>query len=135
LNTEELERELRKSPMDYCLKANLYLRGVAFMPCPDCHEKWLPENENSFLTTEKHSIPFSEKIDECLLSLIEGRLKNCPFEIMVWILSEDQFQLWEKLRSPEMKRRGIEKAINEHKMLQVEASLGRALGSISLPFF
>jgi len=113
--------------MDYCLKANLYLRGVAFMPCPDCYKKWHPKNEKPFPTTENRSIPFSEKINERLLS--------CPFEIMLWILSEDQFQLWEKLRSLEMKKKEIEKAINEHKVLQVETSLGRAPESMPLPLF
>ncbi len=108
--------------MGYCLKANLYLRGAALMPCSDCHKNRQPKNESSLPTTENRSISLGRKIDECLLSLIEWRLKNCPFKIMIWILNEDQLRLWEKVRSPEMKKKEIEKAINERKMPQVEST-------------
>ena len=91
--------------MDYPLKATWYLHGVesASTRCPDC--------------------PFSpiytlEKTKECF--------KRCTFTIMVWLLDGEQEKIYEESRPPEMKRKDIEKAINERKIVQIEKVIGRA---------
>ena len=96
----ELEVKLRKSEMDYSLKATLYLYGVSFTPCSDCPFK-----------NEKPPISICEKTEKCF--------QRCPFEIMVWILSSRQRKIYEKFRPPALKKRDFEQAINLGKIVQV----------------
>lgn len=101
MNKEELERRLRESPMAYPLKVNLYCKGVAFTPCNDCPFK----NENPV-------VPIWKKTEKCF--------QRCPFEILIWILNEEQQEMYEKLRPPEMKEREIKRAQREGKIAKME---------------
>lgn len=88
--------------MDYSLKANLYLRGVASTPCPDCP----PERRYPIVS-------IAEKTKACI--------QYCKFALMIWILSEEQRKIWEEFRPPEMKEKDIQKAIDEKKFALEEA--------------
>lgn len=101
MNLEELEVSLRNSEMDYSLKANRYLHGVAFTPCNDCPFK----GENPAV-----SIPL--KTQKCF--------ERCPYQIMVWILSEQQLRLYYKVRPPELKDKDFNKAVNEERVIIIK---------------
>ena len=109
----ELERELRKSPMEYPFKATLCLYGVSRNPCPNC----------SF-QNEYPPVPLAEATKKCL--------QRCKFKIIIWILNTEQLSLFEQFRPPEKKKEDIELAINEGKTALIEESL-RESQKIKLP--
>lgn len=110
MNISERERKLRQSEMDYSLKANLYLHGVAFTPCEDCPFK-------------DERLPGIIKIGP-MRTRMEMCFERCPYEIMIWLLSKEQFQLYEKLRPLEKKKKDFQKAIRENKIVQIEIKTG-----------
>ena len=114
MNTESSESFLSKSSMDYPLKATWYLRGVesTSTSCPDC------PNPPMFM---------SEKTKECC--------KRCNFLMMIWLLNEEQLEIWREVRPPEKQKEEIEKAIKEHKMPQIEVSIGGVPELSTLPLF
>ena len=111
-----LERELRKSSMDYSLKASRYLYGVAQTPCPNCPFK-----------NEYPPVPLIEKTKKCF--------QSCEFKILIWILSAEQLFLYEQLRPPKKKKEDIELAINTSKIAQIEEGVRESQKIISPSFF
>jgi len=101
-----LERHLRESLMDYSLKINLYLHGVASTPCFDCPFK-----------NEHPAVPLWEKTEKCF--------QRCPYDILIWILNKEQLARYENLRPPEKKEAEIKRAINEGKIVRIEETLRR----------
>jgi len=87
--------------MDYSLKANLYLQGVALTPCNDCPFRG-----------EKPVVPIWAKTQRCF--------KRCPHPIMIWILNKQQLKLYEKVRPPELKERDANKAIKEERIIIIK---------------
>ena len=116
MNTEELERNLRNSTAAYPLKASRLVHGIQLITCPDCP-----------LKNEDPPVPFLMKDQKCL--------ERCPYNIIVWILSEEQEIIYQKYRLDEKKRNDLEMAINEHKVALVEKTIGRASESTTLPIF
>lgn len=102
MNLEELKELLPESQMNYPLKAGLYLRNSASAPCPDCPFR----NKSPFVVTTK--LCFQE----------------CPHDIMIWILSREQLEKYKELRPPEKKKKEIDRAIEEGKILQIERIKG-----------
>ena len=100
INIIELEKSLRESEMDYSLKVNLFLRGVASTPCTDCPFK----NERFFA-------PIWERTKKCF--------QKCPFGIVIWILSKEQLMLYETVRSERLKERDIRKAREERQIIEI----------------
>jgi hypothetical protein len=100
LNIEESERKLRNSSMVYAFKSNFYLHGVFFIPCKDCP-----------FQNEIPAVPILEKDKDCF--------KRCPHDIMIWLLNEEQTTLYEKFRPPEKKKKELEKAIKEGRIIQI----------------
>jgi len=101
LNLKELEVSLRSSEMDYSLKANRYLKDIAFTPCEDCSFKG-----------ENPAVSILIKTQRCF--------ERCPYPIMVWILSEQQLKLYEKVRPSELKERDLNKAVNEEQIIIIK---------------
>lgn len=101
---------LRNSPMDYSLKVNLYYKKVAFTPCSDCP-----------FQGERSAIPIWEKTEKCF--------QRCPYDIVIWILNPRQLTKYEELRPQDKKKKEIERAIREGKLVQVEETL-RASGEL-----
>lgn len=86
--------------MDYSLKATLYLWGVASTPCKDCPYKG-----------EYPAISILIKTKKCF--------ERCPYPIMIWILSKEQLELYETIRSLELKQRDINKAQKEARIIDI----------------
>lgn len=114
MNNESFEDFLRRSDMEYPEKATWLLRGVksARTICPDC------PSPPTFV---------SEKTRVCCGS--------CPFLMMIWIFNEKQMKIWDELRPPDIKRKEVEKAVNEQKISQIEQTMGRVCKLTSLPLF
>jgi hypothetical protein len=106
LNTFELEHNFRSSNEGYLLKSTRYIHGVSQIPCPDCPYK-----------NEYPPVSILKKDEDCF--------RRCRFEISIWILSEDQLKLYEKVRPPEKKKKDVELAIREGKIVLIEKTLGR----------
>ena len=106
MNIPELEQNLRNSTAAYPLKATRYIYGIFQNPCPNCP-----------YMNEYPPVPIYEKDEYCF--------KKCPFEICIWILNEEQLKIYEKVRPPEKKKRDIEMAIREGKIIPIEETLGR----------
>jgi hypothetical protein len=101
-----LESNFRRSNEVYPLKETRYLYSVSQIPCPDCTHK------------NKHPpVSISKKTEDCF--------KKCEFEICLWILSKEQLEIYEKVRPPEKKKKDIELAIREGKIVLIEKTLGR----------
>jgi len=116
MDTEELERNLRNSTETYPIKASRIVHGIQLIPCPNCP-----------FTNEDPPAPFSMKDQNCF--------ERCPYNIIVWILSEEQEIVYQKSRPDEKKRNDLEMAINAHKVALVETTIGRAPESTPLPLF
>jgi hypothetical protein len=116
LNNWDLERELRKSPMDYSLKATQYLYGISQTPCPNCPFK-----------NEYPPVPFEKKTKKCF--------ERCKFKIIIWILNQEQLSVYEQFRPPEKKKKDIELAINEGKIALVEEILRGSQEIVVFPSF
>lgn len=116
MDTEELEKYLRDSTLGYSFKANWLVHGVQQSPCPNCPFK-----------KEDPPTPFLIKDQKCF--------ERCPYNIIVWILNEDQEVLYEKFRPDEKKGLDLEMAINAHKVILVKNTIGRVPGLSSLPLF
>ena len=102
MNIGELERKLRNSSMIYAFKANFYLHDIFSIPCRDCP-----------FQNEIPAVSILEKDKNCF--------KRCPHDIMIWLLNEEQTALYERFRPPEKKKRELEKAIKEGKIIQIPA--------------
>jgi hypothetical protein len=102
----DLEHNFRKSNEGYTLKSTRYIYGVSQIPCPDCPHK-----------NEYPPVSILKKDEDCF--------RRCRFEISIWILSEDQLKLYEKVRPPEKKKKDVELAIREGKIVLIEKTLGR----------
>jgi hypothetical protein len=98
MDTDELEKKLRDSPMIYSSKASYLVWGFFSTPCPDCPFK----NENS-------SLSIFEKDKDCF--------ERCPFDIMVWILNQKQKKLYFKYRPLKKKKKELEKAIQKEEII------------------
>lgn len=110
------EEDLRESPMAYPLKANLYIRGVAFMPCNDCPFK-----------NERPSLLIDETVDRCF--------QECPHNIIVWILNQEQLEKYEELRPLELKEKDLKFAIKMEKIPQEEEFIGAPEIAVTPVFF
>ena len=106
MNILELEHNYRNSNEVYPLKATRCIYGVSQIPCPDCPYKNEYPPVSIFIKTEK-----------CF--------ERCPYQIMLWILSKEQLEIYERVRPPEKKKIDIELAIREGKIILVEQTLGR----------
>jgi len=106
LDISDLEHNYRNSNECYPLKATRCIHGVSRIPCPDCPYK-----------KEEPPIPILKRDEKCF--------QRCRFPIMLWILSKEQLELYEKVRPPEKKKEDIELAIREGKIVLVEQTLGR----------
>jgi len=113
---EKLEKELRESPMSYPFKINLYRHGVAFKPCDSCPFK-----------NEDPAIAFDKETGRCF--------QKCSDEIIVWILNEEQWKEYEKLRPPDKMEDELKQAENEGKMAPVEKFMGELVTQIVSPSF
>lgn len=100
--------------MDYPEKATWYIRGVDNTKpiCDDC-----PSPPRRAL----------EKIRECC--------KICPFQMIIWLFNKEQGEIWKETRPLDMKKKDIEKAVNERRIAQVEKTIGRVPEIAPLPLF
>lgn len=106
LNNDEFERNLRKSTAFYAFKASRLIHSVSQTPCPDCPFK-----------REDPPTPFLMKDQSCL--------ERCPYNIIVWILNEEQEALYEKFRPDKKKKDDLEMSINAHKVAVIEETARR----------
>lgn len=114
MTTESLEEFLARSKMEYAEKATWLLRGVENVRavCPDC--------------------PFPPLFTE---DKTQACCKKCTFHLMVWLFNTEQEKIWQELRPADMKKKEIQKAINEHKIPQIEEIIGRVPELTPLPLF
>jgi len=114
LRAESLEEFLRKSEMEYPEKATWLLYGVDNVKtvCHNC---------------SCSPIFVADKTRACC--------ERCTFLMMVWLFNAEQEKIWQESRPADMKKKEIQKAINEHKIPQIEEIKGRDSETILLPLF
>jgi hypothetical protein len=116
LNTENLEQDLRKTELAYLLKAGLLIHGIQRIPCPNCpFEK------------EDPPVPLILKDEECF--------ERCPFNIVIWILSPGQEEVYSIFRPDDKKKQDLQMAINAHKIVIMEETIGGVEEQSPLPLF
>ena len=105
-STIEREIALRRSEMDYSIKAGNYLCGGYRTPCLNCS-----------LKGDNPAGSILERTKICF--------EKCTFEIMIWLLSDEQNRLYEEVRPKTMKERDVQKAITKKRFIMEENFVGR----------